>query len=112
MNVGKYGSCRVVVDGIAFDSKAEARRYGELKLLYDARRISDLQVHPRFDLVAGVTLDGRRRPPMRYTADFAYWEGGERIVEDVKSPASKTTAYKMRRHMMKYFAGIEVREIG
>lgn len=109
--MSKYGSVRVVVDGIAFASKAEARRYGELKLLYEARRISDLQVHPRFDLVPGVTLDGRRRPPMRYTGDFAYWEGDERIVEDVKSPASKTTAYKMRRHLMKYMVGIEVREV-
>jgi hypothetical protein len=107
----KYGNRKITVDGLTFDSRAEARRYGELKLLQAAGEIRDLEMHPRFDLVPGVVLDGRKRPPIRYTADFAYWENGERVVEDVKSPASKTTAYKMRRHLMKHERGIEIREV-
>ena len=60
------------------------------------------------------TGDNRAKPDLRYFADFAYtdMETGERVVEDVKSVATKESAvYKMKRHMMLAIHGIEVREI-
>ena len=92
----KYNARKVTIDGIKFDSKAEARRYGELKLLVQAGEITDLECHPRFRLLDGVTWNGKRYRPVNYTADFQYREGDKTVVEDVKSRATKTTAFVLR----------------
>lgn len=112
----KYRNKPKVLNGIKFDSQKEARRYQELKLLERAGKIKDLEVQPKFSLVKGVkfTGDKRAKPDLRYFADFAYTDTrtGERVVEDVKSVATKESAvYKMKRHMMLAIHGIEVREI-
>ena len=92
----KYNNRKSTIDGIKFDSKAEARRYGELKLLVSAGEITDLKCHPRFRLLDGVTWNGERYRPVNYTGDFQYREGGKTVVEDVKSRATKTTAFVLR----------------
>ena len=46
---GKYGAIKTVVDGITFDSRAEAKRYGELKSLERGGDIIMLGCHPKFD---------------------------------------------------------------
>ena len=110
-----YINKKVVVDGIKFDSKKEARRYQDLLLMQRAGEISDLELQPKFELVKGVKFSGdkRAKPAIRYTADFAYTDNrtGKRVIEDVKSPVTrKKTDYKMRRHMMLAIHGIEVLE--
>ena len=112
----KYRNKPKVLNGIKFDSEKEARRYQELKLLERAGKIKDLEIQPKFSLVKGVkfTGDNRAKPDLRYFADFAYTDArtGERVVEDVKSVATKESAvYKMKRHMMLAIHGIEVREV-
>lgn len=85
----KYGNIRTEIDGISFDSQAEAQRYGELRLLQQAGHISLLQPSPerpkkeRFKLSAGIT----------YTPDFTYFEGGRQIAEDVKGGRATATAH-------------------
>lgn len=108
----KYGNHQVVVDDIGFDSKAEAKRYGDLKLLQTAGEIEDLLVHPKFVLdVNGVTV-------CTYTADFSYFrwawpvrDAGEKVIEDVKSVATRTTAYRLKKRLMKAVLGIDIQEI-
>ena len=46
----KYGAIRTTVDGVTFASKAEARRYAELKLLEQAGEIKGLELQPKFDI--------------------------------------------------------------
>lgn len=116
MRKAKYRNKPKVLNGIKFDSQKEAKRYQELKLLERAGKIKDLEVQPKFSLVKGVKFsnDKRAKPDLRYFADFAYTDmrTGERVVEDVKSVATKeSTVYKMKRHMMLAIHGIEVREI-
>lgn len=83
----KYGNVPTVVDGIRFDSKAEAKRYGELKLLERAGEIRDLTCHPSYP-IAGKAC---------YVADFAYIEGGRQIAEDVKGgQATKTPTFRLK----------------
>lgn len=85
----KYGNVRTEIDGIWFDSQAEARRYEELRLLQRAGAISLLCPSPeqpkkrRFKLIAGVT----------YTPDFTYQEGGREIAEDVKGGKATATGH-------------------
>jgi hypothetical protein len=91
----KYAAQRVALDGYWFASKAEARRYGELLLLKRAWKISALVVHPRIPLVvAGVHLGD-------YIGDFEYRDStGQLVLEDVKSPVTKTPLYKLKKKLV------------
>lgn len=84
----KYKNVPTVVDGIRFASKAEAKRYGELKLLQRGKLISDLECQPWFQLVvAGEVISN-------YVGDFKYFENGRGVVEDVKGV--QTDAFKIK----------------
>ena len=106
---------RMMADGdrkITFDSAKEARRYDELMLRIKAGQISDLKLQPQFTLQeAYTTPSGERIRAIRYQADFSYWEDGELVVEDVKSKATKTREYSMKRKLMAEKYGIEIREV-
>lgn len=120
----KYHAQAVVVDGIRFASKAEARRYGELKLLQKTGEIRRLAVQPGFDLaVHGVEFIPTGLPSLigQYRGDFFYerlnkaqsWGEAiwERVVEDVKSPATRTALYRWKVKHLKAQYGIDVREV-
>ena len=50
--------------------------------------------------------------PVVYKADFAYKdENGEDVVEDVKSPATKTQVYILKRKLLLWEYGLQVREV-
>lgn len=86
----KYRARPTEVDGIRFASAAEARRYRDLKLLERAGEIAGLTLQPRFPLTVNgepVKIRSTGYPNGRaaeYRADFAYFRGGHRVVEDVK----------------------------
>lgn len=85
----KYGNRKTTVEGITFDSAKEANRYRELKMLEISGLISDLQIQQRFEIVPKVGGNKRAR---FYVADFTYLEGGKKIIEDVKSPITRSNA--------------------
>ena len=103
----KYSNQKVVVDGITFDSKAEAKRYGELKLLKRGGFINDLELQPSF------ALRGQRGNVVcKYLADFQYSEDGKRVVEDVKSPSTaKNRAYRIKYKLFKDNFGFSITEV-
>ena len=97
---------------ITFDSKREARRFDELFFQWKADEISDLRLQPQFTLQDGyITLEGERVRPIKYVADFSYWRDGELIVEDAKSPGTRTQAYLLKRKWMLSKYGISVKEV-
>lgn len=107
----KYRNQKVTVDGITFDSKKEAARWQQLKMMERAGKIDGLERQKSFELAPAVILDGRRKPPMKYLADFVYYENGELIIEDCKSPVTRTeAAYRMKKHLMKSVHDIEITE--
>ena len=87
----KYGNTKVELDGIVFASKAEAKRYGDLKLLVQAGKITDLELQPKFDLFG----EGHTKI-CSYRADFQYTDvkTRRRVVEDVKG--MKTPVYRLK----------------
>ena len=97
----KYRNIKAEIDGIKFDSKKEARRYAELKLLERTGVISDLELQPRFKISKGcIDNTGRKLPPRTYQADFKYSENDVYVVEDVKSPATaKNSLYRLKRQL-------------
>lgn len=110
----KYANKPTVVDGIKFDSKAEAKRFADLLLLQKAGRITDLKRQWPFVLAPGVKIAGekRARPALRFIADFCYIENGRLVVEDVKSPATaKLAAFRIKTHLMKTVHAIDVRVV-
>ena len=80
----KYGAIKCKYNGIEFDSKKERDRYIELKQLERLGIISDLQLQVPFVLQDGFEFNGKKILPIKYIADFTYWENGELVIEDVK----------------------------
>lgn len=103
----KFGNIPTEVDGIAFASKKEARRYGELRLLERAGRITALKVHPSFP------LDVNGIPVCRYVGDFSYLAAdGSAVVEDVKSPITrKHPVYRIKAKLFRAIHGFDVLEV-
>ena len=100
----KYGARKVELDGHTFDSQAEARRYGELKLMEQAGEIENLRVHPKFELQKALLRNGKTIRPITYTADFAYYDHGlphpGHVVEDVKGgKATQTAAFRIKQKL-------------
>lgn len=119
---------------LRFDSQKEAWRYDQLIELERAGQIRELRLQVDFTLQEAYTdTQGRRVRAIRYRADFTYrkpmakrwaiyadnpveWTDKlglpwELVVEDVKSRATRTKAYEMKRKMMKDRFGIDIREV-
>jgi hypothetical protein len=100
----KYGNRRVEFDGHVFDSLKEMRRYKELTLLEKAKRISQLELQPKFALEVYFTL------VCTYVADFRYLnhDTGQWVVEDSKGV--RTPVYRLKKKLMKACLGIDILE--
>ena len=111
----KYRSQKITVDGITFDSVKEANRYQELRMLERAGEIRDLQRQVPFVVIPTQRDENGKliEKEVRYVADFTYIEKGKltRTVEDVKSEATRTREYIIKRKLMLYRNGIRIREV-
>lgn len=108
----KYKNRKVMIDGIKFDSKKEANRYQELKLMQRAGIIRDLQRQVKYVLIPSQKGDDGRviERPCTYIADFVYIdENGKTVVEDTKG--YRTNDYKIKRKLMLYIHGVKINEI-
>ncbi len=108
--MSKYGSRKITVDGITFDSRKEYLRFCELSLLEKAGVVTDLKRQVRFELIPSQRIDGKVvERPVHYVADFVYQENGQTVVEDTKG--FKTKDYILKRKMMLLTHGIRIREV-
>ena len=106
----KYGNKKTVTpDGVKFDSRAEAGRWGHLCMQLRAGEISELRRQVAYELVPAVKYSdaSRVKKAIHYVADFVYVEKGVEVIEDVKGVL--TTEFKLKRHLMKALLGLEVR---
>jgi len=93
----KYRNQPTVIDGVRFASKKEGERYKILSLLESQGRIDNLRLQPRFALmVNGVKIGD-------YVADFQYDLSGKTVIEDVKSPATRTAVYKIKKKILETY---------
>ena len=105
-NKSKYGSHKITVDGITYDSEKEYRRHRELLLMQKAREIQKLDRQVPFVLIEKSEY-GRE---IKYVADFVYFQDGKKIVEDVKSEPTKTPLYKLKKRLLAEKYGIVISE--
>lgn len=100
----KFGARKTEVDGITFDSAAEARRWSELRLLERAGQIRGLERQVDFPCVVNERL------VCIYRADFVYFEGPARVVEDVKG--HRTAEYRLKKKLVEtVYPGVRIVEI-
>ena len=124
----KYRAIKTTVDGKTFDSKKEAKRYTELKLLEKTGMITHLELQPTYQItVNGVDI-------CKYKADFRYFtvraenreqysnskgewvvptKTGDRegqIIEDVKG--FKTPIYRLKKKLVEAcYPGTQIMEV-
>lgn len=120
----KYHNNRVFVGGRWFDSRHEADRFFELSMLQRAGQISDLKTQVPFELIptqrepdtvgkrGGIKQGRCIEKSCVYYADFVYKDkNGNMIVEDAKSPATRTESYKIKKKLMLYLKNIKIIEV-
>lgn len=108
--MSKYRAKKTVIDGIKFDSRKEAKRYTELKLLERNGDIEKLTLQPRFLLQEGFRKNGKAYRKIEYVADFMYEQDGKLIIEDVKG--IKTDVYKLKQKLFeKKYQDLTIKEI-
>ena len=86
----KYANIPTTVDGVRFDSRAEANRWASLRLLERAGEIKELRRQVRYELVPRQNRpSGGVERAKSYIADFVYVEtrNGREVCEDVKGAA-------------------------
>ncbi len=114
-HVWQYGRYHVALpeertmDGILFASKAEMRRYAELKILKRSGKIKDLTLQPRFELCPAFVRHGIKYHPLYYVADFEYYdvEKKRKVIEDVKGV--ETEVFKIKEKLLAFRHNIELR---
>ena len=90
---GKFNARRTVVDNITFDSKKEALRYMDLKILAKTGHISKLELQPEYPMI----VNGHK--VCSYRADFRYVENGKTVIEDVKG-YKKNPLYSLKKKLL------------
>ena len=122
----KYNAQKVICDGITFDSKKEAQRYGVLKYLERAGEISELKLQVEYELIPNQYTteerygkNGRRLKDKQillerkccYIADFVYVDNrtGKMVVEDAKG--MRVEPYQVKKKLMLWVHGIQIKEV-
>ena len=109
--MSKYGNQKVEIDGHGCDSKAEGRRYQNLKLLERGNRIEGLALQPEFPLHS---MNGLKIG--KYVGDFQYTELGQDgqplgiVCEDVKGMPTPVYRWKIK-HAKADYPNIDFREV-
>ena len=109
--MSKYGNQKTVIDGLMFDSKKEANRWCELKLMERAGVISNLVRQMPITLLPAQRNDKGKviERPVKYVADFMYEEDGKQVIEDTKGV--RTKEYIIKRKLMLWRYGIRIKEV-
>jgi hypothetical protein len=117
MTASKFHNKKTVIDGITFDSQAEARYFLQLKTLMRAGEVTKIEPHPKFELlptywkccgeVSTNTASKHICPycdqkvpavkAITYSADFRItWVNGTQTIVDVKGVSTETFLLKKR----------------
>jgi len=111
-NSSKYHNKKIEIDGEKFDSKHEYNRWVELKYMERAGVIYGLQRQVKIELVPNIYENEKCvQRAAHYIADFSYMRGGEKIIEDAKSPGTITDVYKLKKKLVRWLYGIEIKEV-
>ncbi|POH05340.1 DUF1064 domain-containing protein [Fructilactobacillus lindneri] len=83
----KYGAKKQIIDGIKFDSKAEAQYY----LIYVKNNWKHFSVHESFEITPKFKLDKRNKRHRVYSPDFVKRDENGKILKVVDVKPEKIT---------------------
>jgi hypothetical protein len=99
----KYNARKKEVDGITFDSTAEAKAYVQLKTEQSIGAIHELEIQPEFVLQEAFRdSSGKAHRAIKYRADFQFIRCDCRIVVDVKGMETATWKIKAKMFLKRY----------
>lgn len=109
----KFGAERTSAGKLTFDSRREAERWQELRILEHSGRICGLRRQVPYTLIPSQKIGGKViERPCKYVADFVYEKDGQTVVEDVKGckRGAAYAVFAIKRKLMLYIHGIRVTE--
>lgn len=108
----KYHNKKVFYDGHWFDSQKEKAWYIKFKLMEKAGEIKNLRLQVPFCLIETFKRNDKTYRATSYVADFVYTDKEDKLhVVDVKSKATKTQVYQLKKKLMAWKYGIEIEEV-
>ena len=100
----KYHNRKTIIDNIRFDSKKEATKYQELKLMqldHGPDGVKSFTLQPRFELQPAFEKDGQKYRKIEYVADFdVTYNNARREIIDVKGIS--TAIFKLKSKLWDY----------
>lgn len=97
---GKYNNKKTVYFGITFDSKAEGEMYLQLRQWLREKRIRDLVLQPRFELLPSQKLsNGKTQRKTEYVADFMFYDTERLCMRVIDCKGFQTQVYKLKKKM-------------
>lgn len=130
--MNKYNARKIRIGSETFDSKKEARRYQELKLMERAGKISNVQRQVKYVLIPAqraetteIYTKGEKKGQLKegrlierecaYYADFVYTDRktGKTVVEDVKGykRGGAYAVFSVKKKLMLFVHKIHVIEV-
>lgn len=109
----KYGAKPCQVGAEKYRSGLERDRHQELLMMQRAGQIADLRREVPFELAPGVLIEGekRKRPAVRYVADFCWLDLTNNTVVVADAKGMPTPMWRLKKHLMATIRGIHVREL-
>lgn len=99
----KYGSKKIEIDGIVFDSKAEGEFYLYLKNLKEQGKIKEIILQEKLVLQEGFKKNSKTFRPITYTVDFTFKTNKEELIRvDVKGMETQQGNLKRKMYEYKY----------
>ena len=98
----KYNAQRTLLDGICFDSKAEATYYAGLQLRHKAGEVEDVELQRPYALIVDGALI------CTYRADFVFWDVAQRRRRVIDVKGVVTDVFRIKKKLMKACHGLDV----
>lgn len=99
----KYGSKKIEIDGIVFDSKAEGEFYLYLKDLKEQGKIKEIILQEKLVLQEGFKKNGKTNRAITYTVDFTVLDDKGNLTRiDVKGMETQQGNLKRKMYDYKY----------
>ena len=99
----KYKNQKTIIDGITFDSKAEAAYYYQLK----QQRITNFKMQESFVIHDAFSLNGKRYQAIKYKPDFTFYDS-DKLVKVVDVKGKRTADFNIKAKMFACRYGIAI----
>lgn len=106
--MSKYGSKKITIDGITFDSKDEAKYYLHLKERKAKGEVLNFELQPKYVLIPKFERRGKKYREITYSPDFLIYHLDE-TLEAIDVKGFSTQQGEMRKKLFEFVHGDKVK---